>query len=134
MQAFDILLTSLDSRGIRESHLRLMLQKIEKSFRENVRKNTQYTKIGSKGEDSMKTEADEWKECYNSSILCAIKFGVKRCKPQVDICEICLDPYFMEDSHCNSCHQTFPSNDQWRSPSWAEVGHGPPQKLKNQRL
>jgi len=167
MQAFDILLTSLDSRGIRESHLRLMLQKIEKSFKENVRKNTQYTKIGSKGEGSMKTEADEtypvperhsgsgspsstlhdlnsgtsetsssfkielgesenekkaalrryqdfqkwiWKECYNSSILCAMKFGVKRCKPQVDICEICLDPYFEEDSHCNSCHQTFPSN------------------------
>jgi len=165
MQAFDILLASLDSRGIRESHLRLMLQKIEKSFRENVRKNTQYTKIGSKGEGSMKTEADEaypvpechsgsgsptpssilhetsssfkielgksenekkaalrryqdfqkwmWKECYNSSILCAIKFGVKRYKPQVDICEICLDPYFMEDSHCNSCHQTFPSNDEF---------------------
>ncbi|KAK2393589.1 homeobox-DDT domain protein RLT1 [Trifolium repens] len=164
---FDILLTSLDSRGIRESHLRLMLQKIEKSFKENVRKNTQYAKIGSIGEGSIKIEANEkcpmperhsgfdspsstlhdlnsgtsetsssfkielwksenekkaalrryqdfqkwmWKECYNSSILCAMKFGVKRCKPQVDICEICLNPYFVEDSHCNSCHRTFPSN------------------------
>jgi hypothetical protein len=167
MQDFDILLTSLDSRGIRESHLRLMLQKIEKSFKENVRKNTQYAKIGSIGEGSIKIEANEkcpmperhsgsdspsstlhdlnsgtsetsssfkielwksenekkaalrryqdfqkwmWKECYNSSILCAMKFGVKRCKPQVDICEICLNPYFVEDSHCNSCHHTFPSN------------------------
>ncbi|CAI8591100.1 unnamed protein product [Vicia faba] len=166
-EAFDILLTSLDSRGIRESHLRLMLQKIEKSFKENVRKTTQYDKIGSVEEGSVKTEADEtypvrechsgpdspsstlhdlnsgtletsssfkielgksenekkaslrryqdfqkwmWKECYNSSILCAMKFGVKRCKPQVVICEICLDPYFVEDPHCNSCHRTFPSN------------------------
>lgn len=167
MQAFDILLTSLDSRGIRESHLRLMLQKIEKSFKENVRKTTQYAKIGSVEKYSIKTEADEtylvperhsgpdsssstlhdlnsstsetsssfkielgksenekkaasrryqdfqkwmWKECYNSSILCAMKFGVKRCKPQVVICEICLNPYFVEDPHCNSCHRTFPSN------------------------
>ncbi|GAU23602.1 hypothetical protein TSUD_385910 [Trifolium subterraneum] len=164
---FDILLTSLDSRGIRESHLRLMLQKIEKSFKENVRKNTQYAKIGSIGEGSVKFEASEkypmperhsgsdspsrtlhdlnfgisetsssfkvelwksenekkaalrryrdfqkwmWKECYNSSILCAMKLGVKRCKPQVDICEICLNPYFVEDSHCNSCHRTFQSD------------------------
>lgn len=167
MQAFDILLTSLDSRGIRESHLRLMLQKIEKSFKENVRKNTQYAKVGSIGEVSIKTEAKEtypkpehhsrsdspsstlhdlhpdasetsssfkieigksenekkaalkryqdfqkwmWKECYSSSILCAMKFGIKRCKPQVDMCEFCLNPYSVEDSHCSSCHQTFPSN------------------------
>ncbi|KAL2321127.1 hypothetical protein Fmac_030096 [Flemingia macrophylla] len=168
-EAFDVLLNSLDSRGIRESHLRLMLQKVESSFKENVRKNTQCSKIGSRGETPVKNEADEtdsspdchthtesdspsstlcglnsdtsetsssfkielgksesekksalrryqdfqkwmWKECYDSSTLCAMKYGKKRCKPQVVICDVCLNPYFFEDSHCNSCHRTFPSN------------------------
>ncbi|KAG4383911.1 hypothetical protein AAZX31_13G159500 [Glycine max] len=166
-EAFDALLNSLDSRGIRESHLRLMLQKVESSFKENVRKNTQCSKIGSIGETCVKNEADEtdsspdrhtgsdspsstlcglnsdtsetsssfkielgksesdkksalrryqdfqkwmWKECYNSSILCAMKYGKKRCKPQVVMCDICLNPYFFEDSHCSGCHRTFPSN------------------------
>lgn len=36
-QAFDALLTSLETRGIRESHLHMMLQKIEVPFRERVR-------------------------------------------------------------------------------------------------
>ncbi|KAG9159461.1 hypothetical protein Leryth_011009 [Lithospermum erythrorhizon] len=36
-EAFDSLLTSLDTRGIRESHLHIMLQKIEGPFRERVR-------------------------------------------------------------------------------------------------
>ncbi|XP_057431114.1 homeobox-DDT domain protein RLT1-like isoform X3 [Lotus japonicus] len=161
-EAFDNLLTSLDSRGIRESHLHLMLQKIEKSFKENVLKNTPI--IGGSDEVSIEKEAKEthlipdrhdssssalhglnpdisetslsfkielaksesekkaalrryqdfqkwmWKECYNSSILCATKYGIKRCKALVDICDICLDPYFVEDSHCNSCHRTFSSN------------------------
>ncbi|CAA0250846.1 unnamed protein product [Arabidopsis thaliana] len=35
-EAFDILVASLDMRGIRESHLRIMLQKIEGSFKENA--------------------------------------------------------------------------------------------------
>ncbi|PPD95680.1 hypothetical protein GOBAR_DD07289 [Gossypium barbadense] len=38
-EAFDALLASLDARGIRESHLRIMLRKIESSFKENVRRN-----------------------------------------------------------------------------------------------
>ncbi|KAI4296809.1 hypothetical protein L6164_036732 [Bauhinia variegata] len=166
-EAFDTLLKSLDSRGIRESHLRLMLQKIENSFKENVRKNKQCDKIGSRGKVSVKNEADEtdsgpdphvgsdspsstlcglnsdtletsssfkielgksesekraalrryqdfqkwmWKECYYSSTLCAMKYGRMRCKRLVDICDVCLNSYFVEDSHCNSCHRTFPSN------------------------
>ncbi|CAJ1961770.1 unnamed protein product [Sphenostylis stenocarpa] len=168
-EAFDALLTSLDSRGLRESHLRLMMQKIENSFKENVRKrNSHCAKIGSKGEVSIKFEANEpysipdhsagsdspsstlhdlntdntletsssfkielgktesekkaalrryqdfqkwlWKECYNSSVLCAMKYGIKRCKPQMDFCDNCLNLYFVDDSHCSSCHRTFPSN------------------------
>ncbi|EOA36032.1 hypothetical protein CARUB_v10008083mg [Capsella rubella] len=38
-EAFDTLVASLDMRGIRESHLRIMLQKIEGSFKENASKN-----------------------------------------------------------------------------------------------
>lgn len=38
-QALDALLVSLDTRGIRESHLHIMLQKIEVPFRELARKN-----------------------------------------------------------------------------------------------
>lgn len=40
MQAFDALLTSLDTRGLRESHLHIMMKKIETPFRERVRRNT----------------------------------------------------------------------------------------------
>ncbi|KAG2318889.1 hypothetical protein Bca4012_054861 [Brassica carinata] len=35
-EAFDTLVASLDMRGIRESHLRIMLQKIEATFKENA--------------------------------------------------------------------------------------------------
>ncbi|XAR66503.1 hypothetical protein NMG60_11012770 [Bertholletia excelsa] len=38
-EAFNALLASLDTRGIRESHLHIMLRNIEKSFKENVRRN-----------------------------------------------------------------------------------------------
>lgn len=38
MQAFDALLTALDTRGTRESHLHIMLQRIETSFKESVRR------------------------------------------------------------------------------------------------
>ncbi|KAE9591707.1 hypothetical protein Lal_00039042 [Lupinus albus] len=141
-EVFDVLLKSLDSRGIRESHLRLLLKKIENSFKENVRRNTNCVKIEcpSSTLHSLNSETSEispsikielgkserekisalrryqdfqkwmWKECYKSSILCAMKSGIKRCKPHVDICDICFNPYFVEDSHCNSCHQTFPAN------------------------
>nr|KYP42015.1 Homeobox protein EgHBX4 [Cajanus cajan] len=147
-EAFDVLLNSLDSRGIRESHLRLMLQKVETSFKQNVCKNTQYSSSDGHTESDSpsstlcglnfdtletsssfkielgKSESEKksalrryqdfqkwmWKECYSSSILCAMKYGKKRCKPQVVICDICLNPYFFEDSHCSCCHRSFPSN------------------------
>ncbi|CAI0385317.1 unnamed protein product [Linum tenue] len=38
-EGFDALVACLDVRGIRESHLRLMLHRIEKSFKETVRRN-----------------------------------------------------------------------------------------------
>lgn len=46
-EAFDALLSSLDTRGARESHLHIMLQKIETPFKENVRRNTRVSSDGS---------------------------------------------------------------------------------------
>ncbi|KAF4393124.1 hypothetical protein F8388_012633 [Cannabis sativa] len=57
-EAFDTLLTSLDARGIRESHLRLMLQKIETSFKENVRRSVQYSSTTGRGLTAVKCETD----------------------------------------------------------------------------
>ncbi|KAF3451430.1 hypothetical protein FNV43_RR07525 [Rhamnella rubrinervis] len=67
-EAFESLLTSLDTRGIRESHLRLMLQKIETSFKENVQRNVQSTVC--RNGTVIKNEADE----MNSSPDCPAGF------------------------------------------------------------
>lgn len=56
MQAFDDLLMSLDARGIRESHLRVMLLRIEKSFKDSVRKTLQ---SAPQSRSSIKTEIVE---------------------------------------------------------------------------
>ncbi|GFS34792.1 homeobox-1 [Actinidia rufa] len=47
-----------------------------------------------------------WEECLNSSVLHANKFGKKRCKQLLDICDYCLDLYLSEDNYCPSCHRT----------------------------
>ncbi|KAJ0018948.1 hypothetical protein Pint_10515 [Pistacia integerrima] len=58
-EAFDTLLTSLDTRGIRESHLRIMLQKIETSFKENVRRNLQHANTAGRSGATIKNETTE---------------------------------------------------------------------------
>lgn len=70
MQAFDSLLTSLDTRGIRESHLRLMLQKIETSFKENIQRNAQCLSTVGRNGTVITNEADE----MNSSPDCPAGF------------------------------------------------------------
>ena len=45
MQDFDTLVASLDARGVRESHLQSMLQRIEISFKETVKRNLQLSSI-----------------------------------------------------------------------------------------
>lgn len=44
-----------------------------------------------------------WEECFNSSILCAMKYGETRCKPLLGICDYCNDLYFFEENYCPSC-------------------------------
>ncbi|KAF5474449.1 hypothetical protein F2P56_006347 [Juglans regia] len=82
-EAFDAILMSLDARGIRESHLRLMLQKIETSFKENLRRNTQCANVVAKSGISMKNETDE----MNSSPDCPAAFD----SPSSTVCGINLD-------------------------------------------
>ncbi|XP_026420944.1 homeobox-DDT domain protein RLT2-like isoform X1 [Papaver somniferum] len=163
-EAFDILLSSLDIRGIRESHLHSMLQKIEVSFKDAVKRNSKCRNHVDPVEDRVKTEVSEivsspdrsagtespsstvcavgsdtvlqsssfkidlgrnetektdalkryqdsqrwmWKECFNPSTMCAIKYGKKRCSELLVTCDFCLDSYFPKDNRCPVCHRIF---------------------------
>ncbi|KAL6992497.1 hypothetical protein U1Q18_010607 [Sarracenia purpurea var. burkii] len=164
-EAFDVLVASLDTRGIRESHLQVMLQDIEKPFKENVRRNSQCASNMDRSRDvgneedavvdcspaqsgdadsrrstavsgsnpntcepsfSFKIELGRnetekkvameryqefqmwmWKECFNSSTLCAMSYGEKRCRPLLGICDFCLDSYVVEKDLCSFCHKPF---------------------------
>lgn len=166
MQGFDALVASLDARGVRESHLQSMLQRIETSFKETVRRNLHLSSIGRQSRSAVKKEESEmacpaacsvdvdspssavcvansdttepsasfsielgrndterynalnrykdfekwmWKECINPSILCALKYGKKRCTQLLGLCDHCSDLHFFEDNHCLSCHRTYSS-------------------------
>ncbi|XAR72605.1 hypothetical protein NMG60_11019310 [Bertholletia excelsa] len=161
-EGFDNLLASLDVRGVRESHLYSMLQRIEVSFRETCRKNLEHTGPGGQTGSNIKIEISKmdsagssstdspssticasnadmpepsssfsiglgrnetekkdalnryldfekwmWEECLNSSVLCAMKYGKKRCKQLLGICDECHDSYLFEDNHCPHCHRTY---------------------------
>ncbi|XP_031105790.1 homeobox-DDT domain protein RLT2 [Ipomoea triloba] len=58
-KGFDALLASLDVRGIRESHLHLMLQRIEVTFKETARRNTLQMNSVPDVENDVKNEALE---------------------------------------------------------------------------
>ncbi|XP_057948992.1 homeobox-DDT domain protein RLT1-like isoform X3 [Malania oleifera] len=58
-EAFDALLMSLDTRGIREYHLHSKLQKIGASFKENARRNLQCTNALGYFETSAENEVSE---------------------------------------------------------------------------
>ena len=166
MQGFDALLASLDVRGIRESHLHMMLKRIEMSFKESVGRNMLNADLRIPKGDAIKMEAVElatgqdcsvniytvtpsacisdldmsetstsflvqlgrneadhkdicrryqdfeiWmqKECLNCSILCAMKFGKKRCSQFLGICDNCCDVYYSKEIPCPSCHRTLHS-------------------------
>ncbi|XP_065874939.1 homeobox-DDT domain protein RLT2 [Euphorbia lathyris] len=58
-QGFDSLLASLDVRGVRESHLHMMLQKVEMSFKEAVKRNILRASTKRQKGDIVKAEAVE---------------------------------------------------------------------------
>ncbi|CAI8617390.1 unnamed protein product [Vicia faba] len=177
-EGFDALLASLDVRGIRESHLHMMLQRIETSFKESVRRSVQNDLKKQNGDTvkKLKTEAvkmvthhdcsiniycptsvcmdvlntsvastsftvqlgrnevedkdaymrywefEKWmrKECLNSSVSCAMKFGKKRCKELLLMCDLCHHVYFCRGTPCSSCHRTF-STSQGNSSSYEHI-------------
>ncbi|XP_059439894.1 homeobox-DDT domain protein RLT1 isoform X2 [Corylus avellana] len=82
-EAFDALLMSLDARGIRESHLRLMLQRAETSFKENLGRNMQCANTADRSGIRVKSEADE----MNSSPDCPVAFD----SPSSTICGLSSD-------------------------------------------
>ncbi|KAK4711137.1 hypothetical protein R3W88_005650 [Solanum pinnatisectum] len=145
-EAFDCLLASLDTRGVRESHLHIMLQKIEGPFKGRARQNmscgassnpTSGASADSPGSAIYGVSSDSWessssfkielgrneeekknalqryqgfqiwmwKECLSSSILCAMRYGKKRCLPLLGICGHCLDSYLSEEGICPSCNK-----------------------------
>ncbi|XP_058202089.1 homeobox-DDT domain protein RLT1 isoform X2 [Rhododendron vialii] len=162
-EAFDALLASLDTRGIRESHLHTMLEYIEKSFKESLRRHSQSASIVdrkgsivnedtemdcSPAQDSPsstvsgsnsntcepsfsfkielgKNETEKkavmeryqefqrwmWKECFDSSTLCAMRYGEKRCRPLMGICDFCLDSFMVDNELCPSCYRPFGTSD-----------------------
>ncbi|KAE8674264.1 DNAJ heat shock family protein [Hibiscus syriacus] len=82
-EAFDALLASLDTRGIRESHLRIMLHKIESSFKENAHRNLQCT--GAIGQSGSSTENDA------SKVNCSLDFPSSSDSPSSAICRLDSD-------------------------------------------
>ncbi|XP_028807830.1 LOW QUALITY PROTEIN: homeobox-DDT domain protein RLT2 [Neltuma alba] len=154
-EGFDALLASLDVRGIRESHLHMMLQRIEMSFKESVRRN----KLTRQDSDTVNTEAfqmatkhggcasmcstnsdvpetstsfvvqlgrndsdnqeafrryqdfEKWmlKEGLDSSVLCALRAGKRRCRQLLGMCNHCHEIYLSEETPSPSCCRTLRS-------------------------
>jgi hypothetical protein len=130
-ESFNALLSSLDVRGVRESNLLSMMQRVEPSFKEAIRKKTESITPDSssppsssfsislgrnsreKNEESRRYQDFEkwmWGECNNSSILCALKYGQKRSKQLLGVCGLCHDLYLFEQVHCPLCHRTYDSH------------------------
>lgn len=65
MQAFDALLASLDTRGTRESHLHIMLQKIEVCFKNCVQRNQLLPDILYQNRDGGRKEASKVNSCHS---------------------------------------------------------------------
>ncbi|KAJ6420475.1 hypothetical protein OIU84_027919 [Salix udensis] len=163
-EGFNALLSSLDVRGVRESHLHAMLHKIEVPFKETLRRRMLHAITEGKSKGPIKAEAVEtaagidcgsgmdspqsivcipesemsetstsftvelgrneiekkhalkrfqdfekwmWKECFKSSVLCAMKYGKKRCTQLLGVCDFCHDTYLSEDNHCPYCYKTY---------------------------
>ncbi|KAJ0985990.1 hypothetical protein J5N97_004346 [Dioscorea zingiberensis] len=48
-----------------------------------------------------------WKESYNPFVICAMKYGKKRCPELLQTCYSCYLSYLTDERHCPSCHKTF---------------------------
>ncbi|XP_054812653.1 homeobox-DDT domain protein RLT2 isoform X2 [Prosopis cineraria] len=150
-EGFDALLASLDVRGIRESHLHMMLRRIERSFKESVKRNNlrrqegdtvnksfqmtaehdccasmcstnldlsetstsfvvQLGRNDSDNQDALRRYQDfeKWmlKEGINSSVLCALRAGKRRCSQFLGMCDFCHEIHLSEEIPSPSCYRT----------------------------
>lgn len=84
MQVFDALLTSLDTRGTRESHLYIMLQKVEGPFRELARRALLGTDVVGQNEKKTRDEVAELNSIPGSNV------GTE--SPNSTVCGMSSDP------------------------------------------
>uniref|UniRef100_A0A804QKX7 Uncharacterized protein n=1 Tax=Zea mays TaxID=4577 RepID=A0A804QKX7_MAIZE len=129
-EAFEALVASLDTRGIRESHLHSILQSIEPTFKEAVERkrcanlehptgrtseNGNIFKIEVGRNEAEKNSISKrasvflkwiWRECYSHQSTYAMRYGKKRCPELIHSCDYCYQIYLAEERHC-SCHKTF---------------------------
>ncbi|KAK7405008.1 hypothetical protein VNO78_06134 [Psophocarpus tetragonolobus] len=87
-EGFDALLASLDVRGVRESHLHMMLQKIELYFKETVRRSVQNVNRRMQNGDTierLKTEAVEM--ASNQDCIANIRGSISVCIDNLDASE-----------------------------------------------
>ncbi|KAI7753270.1 hypothetical protein M8C21_000192 [Ambrosia artemisiifolia] len=106
-----------------------MLQKVESSFKENIRRNANNTGVStsdsvdlspfkielrrneSEKENAMKRYQDlekwMWRECLYSSNLSAKAHGKQSCTPQQGICDSCHGSYCYEKAICPRCYRSF---------------------------
>lgn len=128
-EVFDALLPLLDTRGARESHLHVMLQKIEAAFKENIRRNSKRASDGNSTDSSPtfnielgETDLEKkngmeryrdlekwmWKECLYMPRLSAMRHGKQRSLPLQGICDFCHGSYFFEKKAiCPRCNRSF---------------------------
>ncbi|KAL3645440.1 hypothetical protein CASFOL_010620 [Castilleja foliolosa] len=52
-----------------------------------------------------------WKECFDSNVLGALKYGTLRCERLLEICKCCRSLFSCEDYHCSSCHWTYKTSE-----------------------
>ncbi|CAH8292583.1 unnamed protein product [Eruca vesicaria subsp. sativa] len=134
-EAFDTLVASLDMRGVRESHLRIMLQKIEGAFKENACKeksvlnHSPADSVSPSCSDSIgvstsvrvelgrddKEKDNLLKRFHNfqrwmwtetySSLPSCARQYGKKRCELLATCEVCIASYLSEYTHCTSCHQ-----------------------------
>ncbi|EPS59671.1 hypothetical protein M569_15134, partial [Genlisea aurea] len=122
-EGFDALLSSLDVRGLRESHLHSMLQNIEKPFRDSSRKSSSSTSPLPReiiepehdGNDETRRrnarirhleeyEDWMWKECSNPNVLSALRYRTPRQPRLLEICDVCRELLSsFDDGGCCCC-------------------------------
>lgn len=62
-----------------------------------------------------------WRECISSSILCAAKFGTKRCVELLRGCIQCHEVFAFEEDKCPSCHGNGGTSvKDFHFPSWVK--------------